>query len=301
MPNRSFSSSSYRYGFNGQEKDDEVKGEGNSLDFGARINDPRIGKWLSVDPWASRYPWQSPYVSMDNTPIVKIDPTGNGTESTHIDEKGKVIKQYDDGDNSVYVHKNGTSEHDVNKQYVESMKKKSTSAGGEKIGELGKTLDVEKILTNVLVENRKVASESNEIDWVLKVKGGGEWDLKSNKNTIFGVAWDYDMKQKDKTGSEETTNFTYHGFSYDKKFNAADVGNYHAGYMGTIVGIPPLIQKIGAGYIEKIKQGVFIKTMLFTNDFMSAPFGDPKADYYWNTKGMHDAKYSEIYNAEHFQ
>jgi hypothetical protein len=31
MPGRSFSSGSYRYGFQGQEKDDEVKGEGNSI------------------------------------------------------------------------------------------------------------------------------------------------------------------------------------------------------------------------------------------------------------------------------
>jgi len=46
MPGRSFNSNSYKYGFNGKEKDDEVKGNGNSYDFGARIYDPRIGRWL---------------------------------------------------------------------------------------------------------------------------------------------------------------------------------------------------------------------------------------------------------------
>jgi RHS repeat-associated protein len=50
MPGRTFNSSEYRYGFGGHEKDDEIKGEGNSLDFGARIYDPRLGRWLSVDP-----------------------------------------------------------------------------------------------------------------------------------------------------------------------------------------------------------------------------------------------------------
>jgi hypothetical protein len=30
-------SSDYRYGYNGKEKDDEIKGEANSLDYGARI------------------------------------------------------------------------------------------------------------------------------------------------------------------------------------------------------------------------------------------------------------------------
>jgi hypothetical protein len=34
----------YRYGFNGMEKDDEVKnGKGNSYDFGARMYDSRLG------------------------------------------------------------------------------------------------------------------------------------------------------------------------------------------------------------------------------------------------------------------
>lgn len=37
QPGRSYNSPDYRYGFNGMEKDDEVKGSGNSYDFGARM------------------------------------------------------------------------------------------------------------------------------------------------------------------------------------------------------------------------------------------------------------------------
>lgn len=33
----------YRFGFNGQEKDDETSGNGNSIDFEARIYDDRMG------------------------------------------------------------------------------------------------------------------------------------------------------------------------------------------------------------------------------------------------------------------
>ncbi len=40
----------YAYGFNGMERDEEVKGVGNSYDFGARMHNPRLGRWLSVDP-----------------------------------------------------------------------------------------------------------------------------------------------------------------------------------------------------------------------------------------------------------
>ncbi len=38
MPGRQFSGEEYRYGFNGMEKDDELAGEGNSYDFGARMD-----------------------------------------------------------------------------------------------------------------------------------------------------------------------------------------------------------------------------------------------------------------------
>ena len=80
MPGRKFNAAgSYRYGFNGKEKDNEISGEGNSYDFGARILDPRLGRWLSVDPLASKFAWQTPYSSMDGNPIYRIDPTGMST------------------------------------------------------------------------------------------------------------------------------------------------------------------------------------------------------------------------------
>ncbi len=61
LPNRHGSSDKYRYGFQGQEKDDEVKGEGNSVNFKYRMHDPRVGRFLSIDPLASEYSWNSPY------------------------------------------------------------------------------------------------------------------------------------------------------------------------------------------------------------------------------------------------
>jgi hypothetical protein len=45
MPQRSFASEGYRFGFNGQEKIDEIKGSGNYLDFKYRGYDPRIGRF----------------------------------------------------------------------------------------------------------------------------------------------------------------------------------------------------------------------------------------------------------------
>jgi len=41
----------YRYMYNGKEQDRDIKGESNSNDYGARFYDPRIGRFLSLDPF----------------------------------------------------------------------------------------------------------------------------------------------------------------------------------------------------------------------------------------------------------
>ncbi len=69
LPNRHKSSSSYRYGFQGQEKDDELKGEGNSLNYTFRMHDPRVGRFFAVDPLAATYPHYTPYSFSGNKVI----------------------------------------------------------------------------------------------------------------------------------------------------------------------------------------------------------------------------------------
>ena len=76
MPTRNSSIDGYRYGFNGKEKDDEVKGEGVIYDYGFRIYDPRIAKFLSEDPLSPSYPMLTPYQFASNTPIQAIDIDG---------------------------------------------------------------------------------------------------------------------------------------------------------------------------------------------------------------------------------
>jgi RHS repeat-associated protein len=76
MPGRTNNSGNYRYGFNGKENDNEVKGQGNQVDFGARIYDSRLGKWLSLDPLRSKFAGWSPYNFCYNSPISVVDPDG---------------------------------------------------------------------------------------------------------------------------------------------------------------------------------------------------------------------------------
>ncbi|GEP94445.1 hypothetical protein CCY01nite_07050 [Chitinophaga cymbidii] len=68
--------SSYRYGFNGKENDNEVKGVGNQQDYGFRVYDPRLGRFLSVDPLRDDYPFYTPYQFAGNMPIQFVDLDG---------------------------------------------------------------------------------------------------------------------------------------------------------------------------------------------------------------------------------
>ena len=75
MPGRKYLAGSvYRYGFNGKENDKDA-GEG-IQDYGMRIYDTRLGKFLSVDPITKKYPELTPYQFASNRCIQGIDIDG---------------------------------------------------------------------------------------------------------------------------------------------------------------------------------------------------------------------------------
>ncbi|HMQ70530.1 MAG TPA: RHS repeat-associated core domain-containing protein [Ignavibacteria bacterium] len=92
MPGRTYNQSDYRYGFNGKEFD--RNGEFSSLnhyDYGFRIYNPGIGRFLSVDPLTRSYPWYTPYQFAGNKPIWAVDL--DGLEEYYSTE-GKYLKTY---------------------------------------------------------------------------------------------------------------------------------------------------------------------------------------------------------------
>lgn len=78
MVGRKFSSTTaYRYGFNGKENDKETVGTGDGTqDYGMRIYNPALGRFLSVDPISNEFPWLTPYQFASNRPILAIDIDG---------------------------------------------------------------------------------------------------------------------------------------------------------------------------------------------------------------------------------
>lgn len=98
MPGRKYQSvilsgaEGYRYGFNGKEKDKDI----NSLtayDYGFRIYNPGIGKFLSMDPVCARFPWNSPYSYAENDAINYIDLDGLEKASPEIYDMARVLKR----------------------------------------------------------------------------------------------------------------------------------------------------------------------------------------------------------------
>lgn len=82
-PNRHGSASDYRYGFQGQEKDDEVKGEGNSINYKFRMYDPRVGRFFAVDPLTAKYPHYSPY-SFSGNKVIMYNELEGLEEGIHV-------------------------------------------------------------------------------------------------------------------------------------------------------------------------------------------------------------------------
>ncbi|WP_318546278.1 M91 family zinc metallopeptidase [Flavobacterium columnare] len=81
IPNRHGYSKDYRYGYQGSEKNDQIKGEGNDYTTHYRHLDPRVGRWMSRDPKSTAF--ESPYASMKNSPMLFNDKVGDTVKITH--------------------------------------------------------------------------------------------------------------------------------------------------------------------------------------------------------------------------
>ncbi len=156
LPGRSYSSGSYRFGFNGQEKDDEVHGStGTSYDFGARLYDPRIGRWFSIDPKADKYPAASPYHFAFNNPITFIDYGG-------MDGRVKVVRNAGGGGTitlETTVHLYGP---DATDEMAVEMNQKFSCLGNTATYTDPSTGEVWNVTINVTFVNNAVLTEQQK-------------------------------------------------------------------------------------------------------------------------------------------
>ena len=121
MPNRTQNAADYRYGFQGQELDNELKGEGNSINYTFRMHDPRVGRFFSNDPLTAKYPFYSPYAFSGNKVInskeleglEEINVFNVWTDGDGVEQSVKshtIINEEVDGTFSVWRHFNEKGE-----------------------------------------------------------------------------------------------------------------------------------------------------------------------------------------------
>lgn len=96
LPGRHANTSDYRYGFQGQELDNEIKGEGNSINFKYRMHDPRVGRFFAVDPLSPQYAHYTPYSFSGNKVIAFKELEGleesNTNEEISLEDANWFVK-----------------------------------------------------------------------------------------------------------------------------------------------------------------------------------------------------------------
>ncbi len=212
MPGRSYNSAEYRYGFNGQEKDDEVYGGGNSTTAEFWQYDTRLGRRWNVDPMAhERFEW-SPYNAMRCNPIYNVDATG-ALDGWYNDANGNTT--YDANINSqADLDAAGISGSYVGQTFSGTMAN-GYGVSGDAQGNLNVSLPAVEVTaskttpaapaptSSIAMSNPEIPTLSKTatpwMDYAFKEKGQSEWSTGNNPKIV-----EYLNTAGNKSKSDET-------------------------------------------------------------------------------------------------
>jgi len=84
-------SNKYHFGFNSKWNDDEVYGEGGLEDYGKRMYDALLNRFISVDPITDKYPELTTYQFASNSPIFAVDFDGLEAAGVTVGYRSTVL------------------------------------------------------------------------------------------------------------------------------------------------------------------------------------------------------------------
>ena len=107
----------FKYKYNGKELQDELGLD--VYDYGARVYDPALSRFWTIDPMADERTWVSPYNYVQNNPLNRIDPDGKLDWEPVKGQPGKWIAQ--PGDSAWTLSKDANISPEKANQIVESQ------------------------------------------------------------------------------------------------------------------------------------------------------------------------------------
>jgi RHS repeat-associated protein len=143
-----------------------------AYDFGARMYDPRVGRFLSIDPLAGKYPGLSPYAAFNNNPVYYIDPTGESGVAYETGLKNKNGKPILKVVTKLHIYGEGATE--VNRKVMETNANAQYNNDGQFF-----TAKVGSTEYEIQFEISVVIIDAKEVDRVFN-EGGGVNNAENN-------------------------------------------------------------------------------------------------------------------------
>jgi hypothetical protein len=155
----------YRYGYQNQEKDDEIKGAGNSVNYTFRMHDPRVGRFFAVDPLIESYPFYSSYSFSGNRVIDSKEIEGLEHENIHY---YNMVKQKDGSykpkDKPEYSSEWLTLKSENSYLKNSNTGQSKTLDGGGVFGPQTSNVNVYTYWENGEISKQRVVSSNNQLD-----------------------------------------------------------------------------------------------------------------------------------------
>lgn len=168
MPGRSYQPGDYRFGFGGQEADDEITGSRSHYTAESWEYDSRVVRRWNVDPRFREYASQSPYACFNGNPILFNDPTGEGGEIT-INTANKTINikaklyLYSDGNVTNEQIENALESHKINKTSTARIREYSHPGEVSELGGVDYTISYQIDIEVVSSEQAAALQEGKNV------------------------------------------------------------------------------------------------------------------------------------------